>query len=47
MDFQYTGVRNSSLRVQIIADSKACCGKLVIFNFCLQLKNNFKAESLA
>ena len=37
MDFQYTGVQNSSLRVQIIADSKTCCGKLVIFNFYLQL----------
>ena len=38
MDFQYTGVQNNSIRVQIIADSKTCSAKLVIFNFCLQLR---------
>ena len=37
MDFQYTGVQNSSMRAQIIADSKTCCGKLVIFNFCFTI----------
>ena len=33
MDIQYTGVQNSSLCVQIIADSNACFGKLIFFFF--------------
>ena len=49
MDFQYTGVQKSSLRVQIIADSKTCLGEACLFFFLIlfanYVKNNFKAES--
>jgi hypothetical protein len=38
MDVEYTGVQNGSLCVQIIADSKTCFGMIIIFNFCLQLR---------